>query len=260
MDFNHKYFDALLLDYAITKDCELKFEDILKFNGLQTLCFYDLFYYVDHPHVFSVIIYKYFLNLIMINVIHYYYFDIYIDQIKNKFNVNDLIKMEILKRNHFKALKLIIYLIWDMEYYLDNTFNPIENKSLRLESIQMDLITDIYKIELYGYKKFEKFNDLLFFILKKKDNEMEFFNINLNYSFYERVFYIHNFYGYPENVFYKNKTFELKYNLYNKVFTGINNNYENDTIVNYILENCEDVPNQRDSYYINNKINIFMNE
>jgi len=51
-----------------------------------------------------------------------------------------------------------------------------------------------------------------------------------------------------KNVFYKNKIFELKDNLYNKVFTVFNNNYQN-TIVNYILENCENVPNQFNSYY-----------
>jgi len=51
-----------------------------------------------------------------------------------------------------------------------------------------------------------------------------------------------------KNVFYKNKIFELKDNLYNKVFTVFNNNYQN-TIVNYILENCENVPNQCNSYY-----------
>jgi hypothetical protein len=234
MNFNNQYFDSLLFDNEITKDCELKFEDLLKFYGLQTLCFYNLFYYVDHPHVFSVILYNCLPRVITLNVVYYYYFDIYIDEIKKKFNANDLIKFELIKRNHLKALKLILYLVWDMEYYLDNTFNPIEQKSLRLDIVDMErLMPDYYEIEFYNYKKFEKLSDILPFIFKRKGNEIEFFNLDLNFAFYEKIYNIVNFYRFSDKKFYNNKTFETKFNLYNKVFIELNDSFQY-TIKRYI--------------------------
>jgi len=239
------------------KDVELKFEDLLKFNQLQTLCFLSSLYYLDNPYVFSYILYDYYLGVAMMDFVNYYYYELYIDELKKEFNANDIIKMEVIKRNHLKVFKLIIYLIWDMEYYLDKNFNPIANKSLRLEYTR-DLVSHLYNIELYGYEKFKNFDYLISLFVKKKDNEIDFFNINLNYKFYEKVFYIKNFYRYKDNFYYSNKTYELKYNLYNKI---VNDDTYNINMSHYIYSIASNhVPNQRDSYYINNKINIFMNE
>jgi len=255
MDFNNKFFDALLFDDAITT--ELKFEDFLKFNQLQTLFFLSSLYYLDNPYVFSYILYKYYLSVAMMDFVNYYYYELYIDELKEEFNANDIIKMEVIKRNHLKVFKLIIYLIWDMEYYLDKNFNPIANKSLRLDYTK-DFVSHLYNIELYGYKKFKNFDYLISLFVKKKDNEIDFFNINLNYKFYEKVFYIKKLYGYSNNFYYSNKTYELKYNLYNKI---VNDDSCYVNMSHYIYSIASNhVPNQRDSYYINNKINIFMNE
>jgi len=53
---------------------------------------------------------------------YYYYLELYMAQVKKVFEVNDLIKVDCLKFLYLKSLKLIIYLIWDMEYYLDKKF------------------------------------------------------------------------------------------------------------------------------------------
>jgi len=58
MNFNNLYFNELLFDMAPLKDVELKFKDLLKYNNLQAICFNSYFYYVEHPHVFSVIVYQ----------------------------------------------------------------------------------------------------------------------------------------------------------------------------------------------------------
>jgi len=221
MNFNYLYFDALLIDRDICKDNELKLDDLLKYERLQALCFYSHFYFLEHPHVFSISFYTHLLSLNNNSLSYYYYFDLYMDQIKNEFNVNDIIKVECLKNLYTKSLRLLIYLIWDMEYYLDNTFNPIDNKSLSVSIYNYTFGNPIHKIKLIPYKKFKDLNSLnvlLPFILKKKGNEIEFFNINLNYSFYEKVFYILNSNNnFLTHRYYNNKTFEEKVESYKEV-------------------------------------------
>jgi len=193
----------------------------------------------------------------MLNWSYYYYIDLYQFKIKNIIDSKNLLKVECLRETYIKALKLIIYLIWDMEYYLDNTFNPIDNKSLSIDLFTYNLGSTIYNVKFINNKKFSILKDIESFILKKKGNEIEFFNINLNYSFYEKVFYILNFYRSLNNSFYNNKIFELKVASFNRFFDSSGKSAD---IVTYLMDNVEKPPHQRDLDYMNNKINIFMNE
>jgi len=109
-----------------------------------------------------------------------------------------------------------------MEYYLDNTFNPIENKSLSVEIKHYDYINTIHHIKFTRYKKLKNENNYLKnflpFFLKLKGKEIDFFNINLNFAFFEKVFYIYNCNNrFFTHYYYNNKIFEEKLVSYNNV-------------------------------------------